>query len=192
MYFMNLHDFSIETTADSADIFSYPKPPGNRRCADWNLWKICKLMTIPQLKSGFWLISLNPPQGHKHRKPSHAWLAPSLRVSPSAINSQVNTSHVFFHSSLQKVSPNTSSAGFWTPYFPLFHRFFRPCGSRKFRFSIFPRRHQGEAALWTSAPPAAAASGIRPFQARQGGTGRVLRICRWVSLIFRSLSRFYT
>ena len=130
-------------------------------------------MTIPQLKSGFWLISLNPPQGHKHPKPSHAWLAPSLRVSPSAINSQVNTSHVFFHSSLQKVPQTHHLQAFEHRIFHYLHKFFRPCGSRKFRFSIFPRRHQGEAALWTSAPPAsAAASGIRPFQARKG-TGRV-------------------
>ena len=192
MYFMNLHDFSIETTADSADIFSYPKPPGNRRCADWNLWKICKLMTIPQLKSGFWLISLNPPQGHKHPKPSHAWLAPSLRVSPSAINSQVNTSHVFFHSSLQKVSPNTSSAGFWTPYFPLFAQVFSALWIQKVSvFDFSTKTPRGSSSLdlsstcisccqWNQTLPGAEGNGAGP------------RICRWVSLIFRSLSRFYT
>ena len=95
-----LHHKMMLVKVHDHHIFSYPKPPGNRRCADWNHWKICKLMAIPQLKSGFWLISLNPPQGHKHPKPSQAWLAPSLRVRPSAITSQVNTSHVFFHSRL--------------------------------------------------------------------------------------------
>ena len=191
MYFMNLHDFSIETTADSADIFSYPKPPGNRRCADWNLWKICKLMTIPQLKSGFWLISLNPPQGHKHPKPSHAWLAPSLRVSPSAINSQVNTSHVFFHSSLQKVPQTHHLQAFEHRIFHYLHKFFRPCGSRVSVFDFSTKTPRGSSSLdlsstcisccqWNQTLPGAEGNGAGP------------RICRWVSLIFRSLSRFYT
>ena len=166
MYFMNLHDFSIEKTADSADIFSYPKPPGNRRCADWNHWKICKLMAIPQLKSGFWLISLNPPQGHKHPKPSHAWLAPSLRVSPSAINSQVNTSHVFFHSSLQKVSPfHIICRLLRTPYFPLFSQVFSALWIQKVSvFDFSTKTPRGSSSLDLS--------WIRPFQARKG-TGRV-------------------